>query len=275
VAEDDSIVPGLTSETLFAEGQVRLFRGGHLASLNINRPEKLNALTPAMIEGLEDAVQAIEADLEIRVVILTASGERAFCVGADIGAWAELRPLDMWRRWVREGHRVFDRLARLRQPLLAVINGHALGGGLELAATADLRIVETHARLGLPEAGIGTVPGWSGTQRLVRRAGAQAVRRLALTGEPISASEALRVGLADEICPTGAGLVRAQELARAIASRAPVSVQLAKQLINAAEGEETASAVEAMAGALAAFTEDGREGVASFREKRSPDFRNR
>jgi enoyl-CoA hydratase/carnithine racemase len=181
----------------------------------------------------------------------------------------------MWRRWVREGHRVFDRLARLRQPLLAVLNGHALGGGLELAATADLRIVETHARLGLPEAGIGTVPGWSGTQRLVRRAGSQTVRRLALTGEPISAPEALRVGLADEICPTGAGLVRAQELARAIASRSPVSVQLAKQLINAAEGEETAAAVEAMAGALAAFTDDGREGVASFREKRSPDYKNR
>ena len=275
MTDEGSIIPGIAAETHFAEGLVRLFRGGHLATLNLNRPEKLNALTPPMIGGIEEAVDAIEADGEVRVVILTSSGERAFCVGADIGAWSDLQPLDMWRRWVREGHRVFDRLARLRQPLIAVVDGHALGGGLELAAAADLRIVEAHARLGLPEAGIGTVPGWSGTQRLVRRVGPQAVRRLALTGEPIAAHEALRLGLADEVCETGAGLLRAQELAKAIASRAPVSVQLVKQLINAAEGEETASAVEAMAGALAAFTEDGREGVASFREKRSPDFRNR
>lgn len=272
---DESMIPGIAAEADFAEGLVRLFRSGALATLNVNRPEKLNALTPSMLAGLEDAVEAIEADGEVRAVILTASGERAFCVGADIGAWAGLSPLDMWRRWVREGHRVFDRLARLRQPLVAVINGPALGGGLELAATADFRVVEAHATLGLPEAGIGTVPGWSGTQRLVRRVGSQAVKRLALTGETVSAAEALRIGLADEICDTGAGLIRAQEIAKAIARRAPVSVALAKQLINAAEGEESAAAAEAMAGALAAFTEDGREGVASFRERRPPDFKNR
>ena len=181
----------------------------------------------------------------------------------------------MWRRWIREGHRVFDRLARLRVPLIAVLNGPALGGGLELAMTADLRIVEAHATLGLPETKIGAVPGWSGTQRLVRRAGPQAARRLALTGEAISAAEAFRLGLADEICETGRGLVRAQEIARIIASRAPVSVQLTKQLINAAEGEESAAALEAVAGALAASTEDGREGAASFRERRVPTYRNR
>jgi enoyl-CoA hydratase/carnithine racemase len=159
--------------------------------------------------------------------------------------------------------------------VIAALNGHALGGGLELAAAADLRIVEAHVRIGLPEAGIGTIPGWSGTQRLVRRVGPQAVKRLALTGETISAEEALRLGLADELCATGGARARAQALARTIASRAPVSVQLAKQLVNAAEGEETASAIEGIAGALAAFTEDGREGAASFREKRPPRYRNR
>jgi enoyl-CoA hydratase len=254
---------------------VRLTVAGPVAQLTLARPEKLNALTPEMIGALETAVEAIEADHEVRAVILTGEGERAFCVGADIGAWSTLQPLDMWRRWVREGHRVFDRVARLRQPVIAVLNGHALGGGLELAIAADLRIVETHAKIGLPEAGIGTVPGWSGTQRLVRRIGPQAAKRLALTGETIPAAEALRFGIADEISDTGKGLARAQELAASIASRAPVSVQLSKQLVNMAEGEETAAAAEAIAGALAAYTEDGREGVQSFREKRQPQFRNR
>jgi enoyl-CoA hydratase len=271
----DAPAQAAVTELVFAEGAVRLTRGGEVAMLVLDRPQKLNALTLAMIKGLEQAVEAVEAEGEIRVLILTGSGGRAFCVGADIGEWAALAPLDMWRRWVREGHRVFDRLARLRQPVIAVLNGHALGGGLELAAAADLRIVERHAKLGLPEAGIGTVPGWSGTQRLVRRAGPQAVRRLVLTGETVGAEEALRLGLADEVCETGEGAARAETMARQIASRAPVSVQLAKQLVNAAEGEEASAALEAMAGALAAYTDDGREGVASFREKRQPRYTNR
>jgi enoyl-CoA hydratase/carnithine racemase len=262
-------------DTLLADAAVRLLRDGPVATITLHRPAKLNALTPAMLAALEEAVEAIEADGEVRAVVLTGSGERAFCVGADIGEWSSLEPLDMWRRWIREGHRVFDRIARLRQPVIAALNGHALGGGLELAAAADLRIVEAHVKIGLPEAGIGTIPGWSGTQRLVRRVGPQAVKRLALTGETISAEEALRLGLADELCATGGARARAEALARTIASRAPVSVQLAKQLVNAAEGEETASAIEGIAGALAAFTEDGREGAASFREKRPPRYRNR
>lgn len=266
---------GAAGETLLTDAAVRLVRDGAVATITLDRPAKLNALTPGMLAALEEAVEIIEADGVVRAVVLTATGERAFCVGADIGEWSSLEPLDMWRRWVREGHRVFDRVARLRQPVIAALNGSALGGGLELAAAADLRIVEAHARIGLPEAGIGAIPGWSGTQRLVRRIGPQAVKRLALTGEPISAEEALRLGLADELCATGAARARAEALARTIATRAPVSVQLAKQLINAAEGEETASTIEGIAGALAAFTEDGREGAASFREKRAPRYGNR
>ena len=252
---------------------VRLAVEGPVARLTLARPEKLNALTPAMLAALEEAASLIEREGAVRVAILSSESEKAFCVGADIGEWSALEPLDMWRRWIREGHRTFDRLARLRQPLIAVVNGRALGGGLELAACADLRIVEADAELGLPEVRIGTVPGWSGTQRLVRRVGAQPVKRLALTGETIGAEEALRLGLADEVCPSGQGLVRALELARSIAERAPVSVQLAKQLINAAEGEESAVALESVAGALAAHTEDGREGALSFREKRPPRIR--
>ena len=247
---------------------------GAVARITLARPEKLNALDMGMIEALAAAADAVEASRDVRVAILTGEG-KAFCAGGDIAAWGGLEPLDMWRHWVRAGHRAFDRLARLRVPLIAVLSGHALGGGLELAATADLRIAEAQAKLGLPETGIGMVPGWSGTQRLVRRFGAQTVRRLALTGAIVEAAEAGRLGLVDEVVPKGEGMDRATALAGVIAARGPVAVAVAKELINSAEGEETAAAVEAIAGALTAYTDDLKEGVAGFREKRAPRFANR
>jgi enoyl-CoA hydratase len=253
---------------------VRFSKNAGVARITLARPSKLNVLDGAMIAALMSAADAIEADGDVRVAILTGEG-RAFCAGADIAAWGGLEPLDMWRHWVPVGHRAFDRLARLRVPLIAVLNGHALGGGLELAATADIRIAEEAARLGLPETGIGMVPGWSGTQRLVRRFGAGVVRRLALSGAIVGAAEAERQGLVDEVVPQGQGLPRAEELAAAIAARGPVAVAIAKQLINAAEGEEASMAIEAIAGALTSYTDDLKEGVASFREKRAPTFFDR
>ncbi len=257
------------------DAAVKLTVDGAIAIVTLDRSEKLNALTGSMLEALAETADRIEREKDVRVAILTGSGPRAFCAGADIAEWGALTPLDMWRRWVRDGHRVFDRLARLRQPLIAAINGHALGGGLEMAATADIRIAEAHAKLGLPEVTIGIVPGWSGTQRLVRRAGSRIVRRLALTGELITADAALSAGLVDEVVPTGSALQRAQAIAALIASRAPIAVQLAKTLINAAEGEESASGIDGIAGALAASTADAKEGVASFTEKRPPIFSDR
>jgi enoyl-CoA hydratase len=245
-----------------------------VARITLARPEKLNALDMGMIEALASAADAIEADREVRVAILTGEG-KAFCAGGDIAAWGGLEPLDMWRHWVRTGHRVFDRLARLRVPLIAVLSGHALGGARALAATADLRIAEAQAKLGLPETGIGMVPGWSGTQRLVRRFGAAAVKRLALTGAIVEAAQALELGLVDEVVAKGEGMARALALAEAIAARGPVAVAIAKELINAAEGEESAATLEALAGALTAYTDDLKEGVAGFREKRAPRFTNR
>ncbi len=253
---------------------IHLSKEAGVARITLARPAKLNVLDAAMIAALVSAADAIEADGDVRVAILTGEG-KAFCAGGDIAAWGGLEPLDMWRNWVPAGHRAFDRLARLRMPLIAVLNGHALGGGLELAATADFRIAEEQARLGMPETGIGMVPGWSGTQRLVRRFGAGVVRRLALSGAIVGAPEAERLGLVDEVVPQGQGLARAQELAAAVAARGPVAVAIAKQLINAAEGEETAAAIEAIAGALTSYTDDLKEGVASFREKRAPTFSNR
>jgi enoyl-CoA hydratase len=255
---------------------VELALDGPLALLTLCRPQKLNALTAAMLARLEAIVAGLDRSSEIRVVILTGSGERAFCAGADIEDWSALDPLAFGRHWIGEGHRVFDRLARLRQPLLAMLNGAALGGGLELAATADLRLAEAHAEVGLPETRIGVLPGWSGTQRLVRRVGPSAVKRLIFTGAPVTAEEALAIGLVDFVLPTGSGMARARALAAEIAARAPVAVQICKQLVNAAEGEGPLGAVlEGLAGAIVAGTEDGREGVASFREKRAASFKNR
>lgn len=255
--------------------ELRVEREGPLAIVTLARATKLNALTFAMLDGLAAAADGIEADDGCRAVILTGDGTKAFCAGADIAEWGALGPLEFGRRWIVPGHRVFDRWARLRQPVIALLNGMAFGGGLELAATADYRLAEAHARVGLPETQVGIVPGWSGTQRLVRRVGASAVRRLALTGEPVDAAEALRLGLVDEVVASGEGMGRARALAATMAQRAPVALQTAKLLINAAEGEEASIAIETLAGALAAGTADAREGVAAFKEKRKAEFEGR
>ena len=181
----------------------------------------------------------------------------------------------MWRDWTRAGHRAFEALARLRVPLIAALTGHAFGGGLELAAVADIRIAESGIKLGLPESGLGMAPGWSGTQRLTRRFGASVVRRMALAGAMFSAEEGLTLGLVDEVAAKGEGVARAEALAADIARRGPLAVQMVKAMINAAEGEDRDAPIEGLAGALTAFTEDLAEGVAAFRAKRPPAFSGR
>lgn len=243
-----------------------------IATITLARPEKLNALDAEMIAGLAAAAAQIDADGSVRATILTGQG-KAFCAGGDIKAWGALDPFAMGQTWVRQGHRTFDTLARLKVPLIAALNGHTLGGGLELAATADFRIGEEGAKFGLPETGIGMVPGWSGTQRMVRRFGGQVVRRLALMGEIVSAERALTLGLLDEVVPRGTSVAVARQWAARIAARGPVATTIAKQLINAAEGEDAAATIEILAGALVSTTEDLKEGVAAFRDKRTPVFK--
>ena len=252
-------------------GRIRLSVEGPVALLTIDRPERRNALDAAMVEALAVRCREIERDRTVRAVILTGAGE-AFCAGGDIHAWSGESAADFARHWVRDGHAAFDALARLSQPVIAVLNGHALGGGLELAACADYRIAEDHIRIGQPEAGLGIIPGWSGTQRAVRRFGAQAVRRMALFGEVFGAEEARRLGIVDAVAPKGGGIAAARALAAQVVARGPDATELVKAMIAAAEGEERGRVVEALAGHVAAASDDLKEGLAAFREKRKPDF---
>lgn len=251
---------------------IQIEKTGAVAVVTLNRPEKLNSLTPSMLDQLEAAAGNLEADTALRAVVLTGAGERAFCVGADINEWAALAPLDMWRVWVTRGHRIFDRWATLRLPVVAAINGPAFGGGLELAAVADVRVADPAATFALPEASIATCPGWSGTQRLVSLIGPSHVKSLALTARRIDAYRAYEIGLIDEIAEPKESLKAAIAIAEKIATLAPVSVQLTKQLINAASGHGAGATLEAMAGALSATTQDAQEGMASFRERRKAQY---
>ena len=244
---------------------------GPVATIGLNRPQKRNAIDLSVLDGLDAAMNAIEAADDVRVALLAGQGG-SFSGGGDIGAWAALGPQSFAQGWIRRGHQVFDRLARLRVPTIAVLSGDALGGGLELAACCDIRIAERHARVGLPEAGLGMVPGWSGTQRLVRRFGGQAVRRMAMCGEVLSAEAALTLGIVDQVAETGEGKAAAHAYAEGIVRRGPLATQTIKGMLAIAEGEGGEAALDMISGAMVAATGELAEGVAAFKEKRSPDF---
>ena len=245
-----------------------------VAIITLNRPEKLNAINMPMLAALEVALAELEQSDSIRAVIITGAGERAFCAGADITAWSALPPLDMWRQWIRAGHRLFGRLARLRQPVIAALNGYTFGGGLELALAADIRLAASQAELGLPEVKIGAVPAWTGSQRLPVLIGPARAKQMIFSGDNVSAAVAERWGLVNEVLAPEALVPRAHELAAKIAANAPIAVQVAKQLLDGAMGQAADYALEALAAGLVAQTEDGQEGPAAFRERRGPVFRD-
>ena len=247
--------------------QVILKISGNKASLTLDRPEKRNALTPSMLETLEDHLNLLESNQDVRVVILTGNGTQAFCSGADIQAWSTLDALEMWKQWVPYGQRILQRLENLRQPVIALINGYAFGGGLELALACDLRIAVDHATFAMPEVKIATVPGWGGTVRLPKIIGVAHAKMMILTGQPIDAQTALSYGLINQICSEDELWSTGLECASAIANNAPIAVQVTKQMIHAEHAP-----LESVAGSLTAFTSDGQEGVNSFRERRPPEY---
>lgn len=242
---------------------------GPVATITLNRPEKLNALTLPMLAALDEALLAIDDDAAVRVVVIKGAGTKAFSAGADVVAWSSLAPLDMWRTWTRTGHRVMERLESLRQPTIAALNGIAYGGGLELALACDLRLAGDHVKLAAPEVGIATVPGWGMTTRLATVVGTARAKQMILTGLPIDAERAALWGLVSEVVPAAELDAATDELAARIAAQAPVAVQVAKQLIDATRPRVS---LEALGGGLTAFTDDAREGQAAFREKRTPEF---
>jgi len=255
-----------------AEPRIRISVEGFVATIMVARPEKANAFDIDMLKELSAACDDVEANSGVRVAILTGEG-KAFSAGGDIRAWAGMEANEFGHAWVRFGHRVFERLATLRMPLIAAVNGHALGGGLELAAAADIRIAERHVKIGLPEAGLGMVPGWSGTQRLVKRFGAQAVRRMLIGGEVLTADEAQTLGIIDQVTETGTVLEAAKTYAARIMARGPAATEISKLMIGVANGEDNGAAVEALGSILVAKTGDLKEGVAAFTGKRPAEFK--
>lgn len=249
---------------------VHLDIAGSVATLTLDNPAKLNALTPEMLQDLNGHLNQVEADQAVRVVLLAGNHPKAFCVGADINAWAKLSPASFARSWVRDGHRIFDRLARLAKPTIAVLNGHAFGGGLELAAACDIRVMAEAARLALPEASVGVVPGWSGTQRLARLLPEPVLKEMALFGRQIDAERAANLGFVAEV--SDAPMAKAQAIAANAASLSPRATEITKNMIHAGVGEDAAALIEALGGGLIAGSDDKAEGVSAFREKRAPHF---
>jgi enoyl-CoA hydratase len=259
----------MTYETL------RLSIDDGVATVTIHRPEKRNALNAQVRRELVDALDALAADPDVRVVILTGAGDRAFVAGADIGEFAERSPLE--QRAAMEGRRVFEVLADHPKPTIAALNGYALGGGCELALACDLRIAARSARLGQPEVALGLLPGGGGTQRLPRLVGLGRAMRMILTGDLMDAEEAARIGLVDEVVDDDALAERARAVATRIAAHSPVAIKLIKQAVRAA-AELPLSAGLALERELfitAFASEDRAEGVAAFLEKRTPAFRGR
>ena len=245
---------------------------GMVGRIVLNRPDKLNAFTAEMLDLLEAACDELEANPEVRVVIVSSATERAFSAGADISVGGSLGPLGKWAHWARKGHRTLDRLAQMRVPSIAAIGGVAYGGGLELALACDMRIAAESARLALPEVTIGTTPAWGGTARLPALIGAARAKQMILSGQPVDAQKALAWGLVNEVVPAAQLQARALELATQIAGNAPIAVQAAKQLIDAGLGNAQAVAIESLASGFAAGTDDMKEGAAAFTQKRRPKY---
>jgi enoyl-CoA hydratase len=258
----------MESEILFERRQRE---GTTWAEIVLNRPLKGNALTFPMLEELERITKEIACDKDVRAVVLKGNG-RFFCTGGDIEAWGNLTPNDMGQKWILRGIEVFDRIASLPQPVIAALSGHTLGGGLELALSADLRIAVRTAKLGTPEVCLGMISGWTGVRRLAETIGVARARHMTLLGSPITAEQALDWGLVTAVADDAAGLdvLVAQWLERLLAN-GPIAMALTKGLLKTMHHDMRQAF--ASAAAHAAATEDCREGVRAFTEKRKPIFK--
>ncbi len=245
---------------------VLVAREGAVAVVTIDRQDALNALDVETLTELRDRLHELAEDESARVVVVTGAGERAFVAGADIKYMGGLGP-DGAKEWGALGHEAARLLEQMPKPTIAAINGFALGGGCELALACDLRYASSRARLGQPEIDLGIVPGWGGTQRLARICGLGSAKELILTGRPVDAEEALRLGLVNAVVDPV--LEHALEVAAGLAQKSPLALRVAKRLLNLSPDALEREAEEF--GDLFA-SEDAKEGLAAFAEKRPPRF---
>jgi enoyl-CoA hydratase len=247
--------------------------GGGIALLTVSRPEKLNALNAETVIELQDAVARAQREPEVRALIVTGAGDKAFVAGADISQIALLTPIEA-QAYAERGQRMLRELETLPKPALAAVNGYALGGGLELAMACAVRVASENARLGQPEVKLGILPGYGGTQRLPRLVGRGRALEMLLSGEPVTAAEAHRIGLVNHVVPQAHLLEFCREWLRKVLANAPLAVALTMQAVDVGleAGLEQGLRFEAAAFGLTAATEDKREGTRAFLEKRQPVF---
>lgn len=246
-------------------------RDGAVATVTLNRPDKLNALNMALMDELVEALVQLDADDEIRVIIITGSGTRAFAAGADIGEMADATVIDMLQR---NQFAKWDRIRRLGKPLIAAVNGFALGGGNELVMHCDIIVAGETALFGQPEINIGVMPGAGGTQRLTRKVGKYVAMEMVLTGRTLSAREALALGYVNHVVPVEAVMDEARRIALEIAAKSPLAVRLAKEAVLRSFDTtiEGGLEFERKNFYLLFASEDKREGMQAFLEKRKPKF---
>jgi enoyl-CoA hydratase len=247
-----------------------------VAVITLNRPKVLNALNAATLKELGAAVDELSSNTAIRAILLTGAGEKAFAAGADIQELAQVSAMDGQQLALR-GQRLFDRIESCGKPVISCINGFALGGGCELALACTFRIASERARFGQPEVKLGLIPGYGGSQRLPRLVGRGAALKMILTGEMITAQEALRIGLVEEVVAPGELLARGEQIARTIAAQAPLAVAKSLEAVHAGYDLPLRQALdlEASLFGLCCATEDKAEGTRAFLEKRPAEWKGR
>lgn len=244
-----------------------------VAIVTVNRPDKLNALNQRVMKELGACFEGLRDDDDVRVVILTGAGEKAFVAGADINELAVQTPVQ-GKETSLAGQRILDAIENLGKPVIAAVNGYALGGGCELAMACTLRIASENARFGQPEVKLGIIPGYAGTQRLPRLVGKGLAHQMILTGDPITAAEAYRIGLVNQVVPLNELMAAAEALAHKIMANAPLAVKFAMEAVNHGMEMTTAQGefLEATLFGLCCTTADMKEGTRAFLEKRPAKF---
>jgi len=253
-----------------------LEKENEIAILYVNRPKFLNALNAQTLEELSRAIDEVQKDSDIKVLIITGAGDKAFVAGADINFMLPLSPAE-GRYFSDMGEKVFRKLELMEKPVIAAVNGFALGGGCELAMACDIRLTAENAIFGQPEVGLGIIPGFGGTQRLPRLVGEGRAKELTFTADNINAEEAYRIGLVNHVYPVAELMEQAKKMAKRIAAKAPLAVGYAKFAIGKGlqVDIDTAMSIESDMFGMCCATEDKNEGLGAFVEKRKPQFKNR